>query len=583
MANVKITLDPKHPNKFLILTDQNVGMFGWETVRKFETYRMRMSPWNLADLFKNKDKLRLDIEYDDCVKPIVENIREELRIYQEGAKIRRFTDVEAEEQWELEKFPELFPKIEADPHQMKMVLWLLKVRKGGCYLEQGTGKTPVGILFLGKLLHDGLIEKPLVVAPLDLLSETVWFKDLANFSDLKPIDLTNKKHFDNPKGNIRFVNPEKFMAWCFQTTAKAERSYNKDNYFEMFRPDAVFFDEASSLKSHSSYKTMAFTNISRHARYIGLASGCPAPNKVFQFFPQMYILGSVLGDNYTAFQTRYGVEREKGPAKFWFPVASAEQDIRARIDLVSYFVKRDDVLNLLPRLEYDIKIDLHPEHMKLLKAVEKDYMCAVQGLDEQGNALQGNVLVEHELSMRIKLLRMLDGFTEVTDDDGKKTKISLPWNAKLDKLYEMTDKFLEDPESNVIIWARFRSEVETIYNHYKDKASFIYGGMTKKEREDNLIKWLDNKTCRIMVASSKAAKFGHTWLKADKSIYFSGTDDYEDYTQSRDRNYRRGQDREVTEYRLIANKTIEGSLWSGIRLKKRTDQYMKDYYAGIKI
>jgi len=583
MYNLLITSDPKRPDKFLIETDQDVSIFGWTTKEKFHSYYMNISPWNLADLFKHKNKFKLEIKYDDSIIPIIEILRNELRVYQEAAKIKHYTDIQAIEEWESQEFPILFPRIQADPHQMKMVLWLLKVKKGGNFMEQGTGKTPVGILFLGKLLYDGFIEKPLVVAPLDLLSETVWFKDLANFSDLKPIDLTNKKQFDNPQGNIRFVNPEKFMAWCFQTTAKAERSYNKDNYFEMFRPDAVFFDEASSLKSHSSYKTMAFTKIARHARYIGLASGCPAPNKVFQFFPQMHILGSVLGDNYTSFQSRYGIEREKGPAKFWFPVASAEQDIRARIDLVSYFVKRDDVLNLLPRKEYDVKIDLHEEHMKLLKAVENDYMCAVKGVDESGNHLEGNVLVEHELSMRIKLLRMLDGFTEVTDDDGKKTKISLPWNAKLDKLYEMTDKFLEDPESNVIIWARFRSEVETIYSHYKDKASFIYGGMTKKEREDNLIKWLDSKQCRIMVASSKAAKFGHTWLKADKSVYFSGTDDYEDYTQSRDRNYRRGQTREVTEYRLIANKTIEGSLWSGIRLKKRTDQFMKDYYAGIKI
>ena len=107
--------------------------------------------------------------------------------------------------------------------------------------------------------------------------------------------------------------------------------------------------------------------------------------------------------------------------------------------------------------------------------------------------------------------------------------------------------------------------------------------MDKTEKIGNLRKWLNEDSCRIMVASSKAVKFGHTWLKADKSIYYSGTDDFEDYTQSRDRNYRRGQTREVTEYRLVAKDTVEGNLWSGIRLKKKTDQYMKSYYAGLKI
>jgi len=583
LGNLKITLDPKHSDKFLILTDRDVSIFGWTTKKKNEEYLMRMSPWNLADLFKNKERYSLDIEYDECVKGTVEALREELRVYKEGAKIRRFTDEEAIREWELQDFPELFPKIEALPHQMRMVLWLLKVKKGGCYLEQGTGKTPVGILLLGKLLVDSLIEKPLVVAPLDLLNDTVWFKDLAKFSDLKPIDLTNPREFNNPDGNIRFVNPEKFMAWCFRKTEDAEHSYMKDNYFEMFRPDAIFFDEAAALKTHSSYKTMAFVNIARHAKYLALASGCPAPNKVFQYFPQMYVLGSVLGDNYTPFQTRYGVERSKGPAKFWFPVASAERDIRARIDLVSYFVKKDDVLNLLPRKEYDVLVDLHPDHLTMLKTLEKDYSVVCKALNEKGETEEGKILVEHELSMRIKLLRAIDGFTEFTDDDGKRKKVSLPWNAKMDKLDEMIQGFLKEPKNNIIIWCRFRSEVEYIFKKYESIASFVYGGMSKADRLKNLKRYLDNDWCRIMVASSKAVKYGHTWLKANKSFYYSGTDDFEDYTQSRDRNYRYGQDKEVEEYRLVAKKTVEGGLWSGIRMKKRTDQYMKNYYAGITI
>ena len=586
MGNLKISLDEKHPDKFLVLTDMDVSIFGWTTKEKFHSYYMNMSPWNLADVFKNKDKYKLDIDYDDSIKSIVDNLRSELKIYQEGAKIRKYTNLQAIAQWEEQGFPELFPKIQADPHQMKMVLWLLKVRKGGCFLEQGVGKTPVGILFFGKLLHDELIKKPLIVAPLDLLNDTVWFKDLANFSDLRPIDLTNPREFNNPDGNIRFVNPEKFMAWTFHKTKDAERSYNKDNYFEMFRPDAIFFDESSTLKTHSSYKTIAFTKISRFAKYIGLASGCPAPNKVFQYFPQMFILGSVLGDNYTAFQTRYGYPVTKGVQKFWFPVSGAEQDIRARIDLVSYFVKRD-VLNLLPRKEVDIKVDLHPEHMKLLKALEKDYIVSAKALIEAGvkgvSLDEGQIVVQNELSLRVKLLRMIDGFTEIEDDDGKKKKISLPWNAKMDKLDSMVKDFLLNPESNIIIWCRFRNEVEYIYNKYKDIASYVYGAMDKTEKIGNLRKWLNEDSCRIMVASSKAVKFGHTWLKADKSIYYSGTDDFEDYTQSRDRNYRRGQTREVTEYRLVAKDTVEGNLWSGIRLKKKTDQYMKSYYAGLKI
>ena len=583
MGKVTISLDEKRTDRFLVTTDQDMSLFGLETKDKFHSYYMKINPWNLADLFKNKTKFQLDIDYADNAKPIVELLRNDLKVYQDGAKIRRYTDKQAIAEWERMGFPDLFPKIEAMPHQMKMVLWLLKIKKGGCFMEQGTGKTPVGILWLGYLLFHDKLTKPLVVAPLDLLSDTVWFKDLEKFSELKPIDLTDPKQFYNPVGNIYFCNPEKFMSWCFRTTEKAERSYNKDNFFEMLRPDGIFFDEASQLKTHASYKTKAFIEISRHAKFIGLASGCPAPNKPFQYFAQMEVLGNVLGDNYTAFQCRYGVKRSVGPTEIYFPTANADMEIRARIDLVSYFVKRDDVLNLLPRKEFEVKVDLHPEHMALIKAVEKDYTVVAKAINEKGEEVAGKILVEHEMALRIKLLRMIDGFTEFTDEDGKNTKVSLPWNAKLDKLDEMITKILADKSSNIIIWCRFRCEVDTIYNKYKQFAQFAYGGMTKESRNANLNHWLDNEGCRLLVATSRSVKYGHTWLKANKSIYFSGTDDYEDYTQSRDRNYRYGQDREVTEYRLIANKTVEGNLWTGIRGKQKTDRFMKDYYAKLTI
>ena len=423
MGKVTISLDGKRTDRFLVTTDQDMSLFGLETKDKFHSYYMKINPWNLADLFKNKTKFQLDIEYADNAKPIVELLRNDLKVYQDGAKIRRYTDKQAIAEWERMGFPDLFPKIEAMPHQMRMVLWLLKVKKGGCFMEQGTGKTPVGILYLGYLLFHQMLFKPLVVAPLDLLSDTVWFKDLEKFSELKPIDLTDPKQFYNPVGNIYFCNPERFMSWCFRTTKDAERSYNKDNFFEMLRPDGIFFDEASQLKTHASYKTKAFIEISRHAKFIGLASGCPAPNKPFQYFAQMEVLGNVLGDNYTAFQCRYGVKRSVGPTEIYFPTANADMEIRARIDLVSYFVKRDDVLNLLPRKEFEVKVDLHPEHMALIKAVEKDYTVVAKAINEKGEEVAGKILVEHEMALRIKLLRMIDGFTEFTDEDGKNTKV----------------------------------------------------------------------------------------------------------------------------------------------------------------
>jgi SNF2 family DNA or RNA helicase len=110
-----------------------------------------------------------------------------------------------------------------------------------------------------------------------------------------------------------------------------------------------------------------------------------------------------------------------------------------------------------------------------------------------------------------------------------------------------------------------------------DKASYLYGGISEKKRNALLQFWLEDKACRIMVAIPAAAKFGHTWLKANLSIYFSGTEDFEDHAQSRDRNYRRGQTRSVTECKLITTNTVEKVIWKAIANKGRLDDFMKRY------
>lgn len=587
MSDVFITTDDKRPHQFLVNTKRDVSLFGWETKEKFNSYYMDQSPWNLIDLNQNKGKLGLSIEYDKTIESIVQGLRDEFQIIRDAQKYKNMDVDELEEEWNLAGFPILFPKLNIDPkfkvdiYQKRDVLFSLAIRKSGAFLEQGLGKTLVGILILGKLYYDGIIKRPLVIAPLSLLSHTAWFQDLEKFSELQPINLRDSDSFYDPQGHISFVNPDKLQSWCWIKTAKTEHTYDKTNFFEMMKYDAIFFDESSMLKGHSSYRTQAFLNICKHAKYITLASGVPAPNNIFQIWSSMKSLGSVLGDNYSAFEQRYGILKNVGITSKYFPRHGAEFEIRKRIDWVTYFIERDKVIILPKRHFVTVDVELYPEHMEIYKKIEKDNIAAVHGFDEVGNKLEGKAVVEHQAAMRMKLLQILNGFTKV-EDGNKKKHLTLPWNAKLDKLDEMVTKCLSESESNnIIIWCRFRWEIETIFKKYENMASYIYGGMTDKKREDNLNQWKNNKNIRIMIAIASSAKFGHTWLKANNTIYFSCTEDYEDYIQSHDRNYRRGQTNEVTESRLITKGTIERNVWLTISSKKRLDKFMKEYYGAM--
>jgi len=162
--------------------------------------------------------------------------------------------------------------------------------------------------------------------------------------------------------------------------------------------------------------------------------------------------------------------------------------------------------------------------MAFYKKVENDLIAAVQGFDQDGNLLVGRAKVAHRVAMRMKLLQIMNGFVTVTNDDEEEEKMTLKWNAKLDEIDKLINEILsESPENNVIVWCAFRQEVETLYEKYKDKASYIYGGLSDKNREELLTRWLNDPSCRIMIAIPGAAKYGHTWLKANHSIYYSTT------------------------------------------------------------
>ena len=584
MGKVVLELDTKNPNRFIATTQSDVSMLGWETREKFKSYYVQACWANLVDLFTNAKALDLQVEYDSLVIPKVDALREELKALKEAQKIKAWTVDQIEEAWEASRIPYLFKKVVADLHQKQMILWLLAIKKGGCYAEQGLGKTVMGILMFGKLLEEGLIKKPLIVAPVGLLSDTAWFKDLASFSDYKPINLRKQEDFYEEDGDIYFINSDKFSSWCYKKTEKAEKHYDKENYFELQKFDAIFFDEASVLKDHSSLKSKAFLNFCDHAKYIAFASGTPAPNTIFQIWTQMKAIGSILGDCYSDFEQRYGVLRSVGPTQRYFPRKNAEMEIRKRIELVSFFIEKEKVMQLPERHIIDVKVDLNDEQMKLYKKIEEDYVSAVHGYGEDGEFLEGELAVEHEQTVRIKLLQILNGFVNIKDEFGKTQRVTLPWNAKLEKLKEMVQADLdEDPTNNIIIWCRFRHEIETIYEIYKDIGTFVYGGMGDAKRERHLLKWQDDPSCRIIIAHPKSCKFGFTWNKANRTYYYSATEDFEDFSQSRDRNYRRGQTREVKEYRFCTTKTIENRVWYAITQKKKLDKFLKDYYMQFEI
>ena len=306
-------------------------------------------------------------------------------------------------------------------------------------------------------------------------------------------------------------------------------------------------------------------------------SGLPAPNSIFQLWGLMSCIGNWLGDSYDAFEQRYGKSVEIRPGKSkYFPRRNAEEEIKARVEPISIFMTSAQYQRL-PKYhagdEYDVYIKMHPDHLQICKDIEDGYLKVV---DTKAN-INREIYVDNEMSERAKLLQVYSGFVYHVDEFKNKTPIELFCNPKLDAIRKYLKADLETPEDNVIIWTRFREELKTLYTELSKDYLCAYGqgGMTDKEQKTQLSLWLNDPKCRIMIAHPGAFMYGHTWLKANFTYYSSAVDDNEQYSQSRKRNHRRGQTREVTERKFLLKDTLEKDIWNSIVRKIRLDRFLK--------
>jgi SNF2 family DNA or RNA helicase len=128
-------------------------------------------------------------------------------------------------------------------------------------------------------------------------------------------------------------------------------------------------------------------------------------------------------------------------------------------------------------------------------------------------------------------------------------------NPKLDMLEELLDSILNGaPDNKVIIWAKALEELKMIEELLRrEKIKFV---RIKDDAREDSKPFENDPDVRVMIANISVG-IGFTANAANYMIYYSLSFDLGHYLQSIDRNYRIGQGRQVTVYRLLARGTID--------------------------
>lgn len=352
--------------------------------------------------------------------------------------------------------------------------------------------------------------------------------------------------------DVLVMNPEQFKRYCHGG----------------FPPEykGLIVDESTILKNRTSQITKDITTFSDTCKYVYLLSGKPAPNSPMDYFTQVKVINPYLfGKGFTKFRDNffsatdfmgYNWEMRKDRIPLFTKLLS----------LISIFVPKELCLDL-PEKTYLIRnINLKDKTMTAYNVMEKEQLLVLKDTA---------ISAPNKLAALMKLRQISSGFIMDTESssviDIDKTKI----NELASVLEELGDK-------KAIIWTNFKEEIRAIEELMVSKGyTYVTAYQGTKDVDDSIAKFKSNEA-QFIIAHPKTLKYGVTFTgpsmikNCTYAIYYSLSFSYEDYYQSHDRIYRKGQTEPCTFIFLLSENTVDYTIYACLQAKGARASLIED-------
>ena len=422
------------------------------------------------------------------------------------------------------------------------------------FMEMGCGKSKVLIDNAAWLYQQGRITTLIVVAPKgvyrnwvlkevpihlpdDIPHQTVTWRSQANKAQRKELQEGLVYH-DGLR--ILVVNVEAFVSTkCVQYVQK------------FMEGQTVMFavDESTVIKNPKAKRTKIVTRLAEQAEFRRILTGSPVTQSPMDLFAQCAFLDkSLLGyDNFYAFQARYAIMKRQNMGAHSFNRVVGYRNLPELADKVGGFssrVLKKDCLDLPEKTYTTRTVSMTPEQTTHYMAMKRTAMLV---LDDD------LVIAQQAMTQLLRLQQILCGY--IPTDDGIKEIPTRRLDAMAEAIEEMTGK--------VIIWARFRRDIEQIVERlqkdYGDNSvGAYYGDTSDEDREALIVNFQDpDHETRFFVGNPQTAGYGLTLTAAHNVLYFSNDFNLETRVQSEDRCHRIGQTHNVTYVDLITEGTVD--------------------------
>lgn len=410
------------------------------------------------------------------------------------------------------------PKSSLHEYQQQAIDYIYNHDHSLALMPVGAGKTVVTMTALQELMEDGVIERPLVFAPLRVAS-LVWPYEGREWEHLNGLPIVpwggepsswpdslwkqsrilwgRRSHAESRLPSVVDTIERRKLEDRLADIVSEERRINKEIrramppacihvtsyenalwYCELYEPgkspfDALVFDELGKLKNPKSPRYKAIRKHTPHAKIVTGLNATPAPEGFFDLFAQVQIVDGprLWGKSVYAWRQQYFYPTDYNQFN-WRLQPWAKDKLLKDLNTIAFKVDEKD-LSYTETMEHSqILVDMPPKARELYKEMERTMAVEIEG--------HGDIVALSAASASMKLRQLTSGF--VYDDDGKAHMVH---EAKLHAISDLIDAMQGEP---LLLAYEFAEELEMIRRVFKG-VPYLGQGVSALKAKENVDRW----------------------------------------------------------------------------------------------
>ncbi len=457
-------------------------------------------------------------------------------------------------------------------HQREALDFAYGLDRLAFFMEMGTGKTKTSIDLFSAHMLDGKFSTWVVFCPNAVRRS--WMNEIRIHS---PIDVEVVIVESGKTLILGGTKPCVIVVGLESLSGKFRGGTAFDSLINLIggKKYGVTVDESHLCKNPDANRSKNVDLITKGAVVANVMTGTPVTQGLLDLYMQFEILNpDILGfGSYFAFRSRYAV---MGGYENREVVGYQNQDELMRaIKPFSFFCRKEDVLDLPPKVYSARHVEMSPEQSKAFKEINKEMETIINNKGQDVEVFVDQVLAKYTILQQIS-----GGFLNHKDIDGVRHTTHLVEPEKNPKIRELLEILEQNPDRSVIVWAKFRQEIHDITQVLKKRkitCCEYHGGVSDAERNENMLRF-NSGEFRVFVSNQQTGGTGLTLNRADLVVYFSNSLKLSERLQSEDRNHRIGQSKSVLYIDLIAEKSRDLEIVNILKNKMDIAEYVRSSF-----